>query len=105
MRFKYSVTDPSRNELDSLPHLTLTLLCNNRQIDVVGLVDSGATIYVLPYEIGVHLKETWDERKANIKLAGNMGRFPAMPLAVMAKLAILIRFVLFLRGSKIEKHH
>ncbi len=86
MRFKYSVTDPSQNELDSLPRLTLTPSCNTRQVDVVGLVDSGATINVLPYEIGVHLKETWDDRKANIKLAGNMGRFPAMPLAVMAKI-------------------
>ncbi len=65
------MTDPSRNELDSLPRLTLTLSCNTRQVDVIGLVDSGATINVLPYEIGVHLKETWDDRKANIKLAGN----------------------------------
>ncbi len=64
MRFKYSVVDPSQSELDSLPRLELILRRNNRQIDVVGLVDSGAAINVLPFEMGVHLKETWDDRKA-----------------------------------------
>lgn len=50
----------------------------------MGLVDSGATISVLPYEVGLQLGGRWDERKANLQLAGNLGRSQAMPFFVTA---------------------
>jgi len=43
-------------------------------------------VSVLPYEIGVQLGATWDGRKANIRLAGNLGNQPAMPLFVTAEI-------------------
>ncbi len=52
MRFKYSTTDSSQNEFDSLPRLPLILRNNDQAIEVIGLVDSGATVNVLPYHIG-----------------------------------------------------
>ena len=55
MRIKYSTTDPSQDEFDALPRLPLTLHYNERQLDVIGLVDSGATINVLPYDVGRQL--------------------------------------------------
>lgn len=73
MRFKYSTTDPSQDEFDSLPHLPLALHFNSQSAEVIGLVDSGATVNVLPYEVGIRLGATWDDRKANIRLAGNLG--------------------------------
>ncbi|HRW10316.1 MAG TPA: hypothetical protein P5121_34670, partial [Caldilineaceae bacterium] len=48
------------------------------------LVDSGATVNVLPYDIGLQLGESWDDRKATIKLAGNLGGFAAQPVFAMA---------------------
>jgi hypothetical protein len=57
MRFKYSTTDPSQNEFDSLPRLPLILRKGDQIIEVLGLVDSGATINVLPYEIGLQLED------------------------------------------------
>lgn len=66
-------SDPSQNEFDSLPRATLTLFCNNRQIGVSGLVGSGATINVLPYQIGIRLGEIWDDRKAYIRLVEESG--------------------------------
>lgn len=86
MRFQYSTTDPAQDEFDSLPRMPLTLRYNNQQVEVIGLVDSGATVSVLPYEVGLRLGATWDERKANIRLAGNLGKQSAMPLFVMAKI-------------------
>lgn len=85
MRFKYSTTDPSQDEFDSLPRLPLVLRFNSQSIDVVGLVDSGATVNVLPYEVGIRLGAAWDDRKANIRLAGNLGSLDAMPLFVTAQ--------------------
>ena len=82
MKFKYSVSDSTQSEFDSLPRVTLSLYCNNSQAAVSGLVDSGATINVLPYHIGIQLGEIWDDRKAYIRLAGNLGDFMGIPLAV-----------------------
>lgn len=86
MRFSYSTSDPSQDEFDSLPRLPLTLRYNDRQVGVVGLVDSGATVNVLPYEAGLQLGARWDERKATIRLAGNLGKTSAMPLFIMAEI-------------------
>jgi hypothetical protein len=55
MRVKYSTTSPIQNEFDSLPRLSLILQLDNHSIEAIGLVDSGATVNVLPYELGLHL--------------------------------------------------
>ncbi len=86
MRFRYSTTDPAQSEFDSLPRLPLILRYNNRTMEVVGLVDSGATINVLPYEVGVRLGAVWNDRRANLQLTGNLGKQAAMPLFVMAEI-------------------
>ncbi|HZY41702.1 MAG TPA: hypothetical protein VFF59_06850 [Anaerolineae bacterium] len=86
MRVKYSTTDPAQSEYDSLPRLALTLRLDGRAAEVVGLVDSGATVNVLPYEVGVRLGATWDDRKANIRLAGSLGERDAMPLFAMVQI-------------------
>jgi hypothetical protein len=86
MKFSYSVSDPSQNEFDSLPRLKMLLGSDSREIEVTGLADSGATVNVLPYEIGIRLGEKWDDSKPSIRLAGNLGNFPAIPLAATAKI-------------------
>lgn len=85
MRFKYSTTDPSQDEFDSLPRLPLVLRSSNQSVEVVGLVDSASTVNVLPYEVGIRLGATWDDRKANIRLGGTLGSMNAMPLFVTAQ--------------------
>ena len=85
MRFKYSTTDPSQDEFDSLPRLPLVLRHNSQRIEAVGLVDSGATVNVLPYQVGVQLGATWDDGKATMLLAGTLGNLNAMPLILTAE--------------------
>jgi hypothetical protein len=48
MLFKYSTISTTQNEFDSLPRITLKLRRDNQQIESIGLVDSGATVNVLP---------------------------------------------------------
>ena len=86
MRFKYSTSDSSQNEFDSLPRIPLFLRNNDQTVEVVGLVDSGATVNVLPYDIGIQLGGGWDERRAIIRLAGNLGNQPAIPLFAMGEI-------------------
>jgi hypothetical protein len=86
MRLQYSTTNPAQNEFDSLPRLPLLLHREEQSIEVVGLVDSGATVNVLPYEIGLQLGGIWDDRKAIIQLAGNLSSQPAIPFAAIARI-------------------
>ncbi len=85
MRVRYSTTDPAQDEYDSLPRLAVTLRLNNRSMEVVGIVDSGATVNVLPYSVGLRLGAIWDARKANLHLAGNLGDRDAMPVFALAQ--------------------
>ena len=89
MRFQYSTTSPAQNEFDSLPRIPLLLRREEQRIEAVGLVDSGATVNVLPYELGLQLGGVWDDRRAIIQLAGNLSNQPAMPFAAIAQLKTL----------------
>jgi hypothetical protein len=86
MRFRYSTTSPGQDELDSLPRIPLTLRTGDRVAKAVGLVDSGATVNVLPYDIGLQLGAIWDDAKANLRLAGSLGSQTAMPLFATAEI-------------------
>ena len=85
MRFKYSTTNPNQNEFDSLPRLPLSLRREDRIVELIGLVDSGANVNVLPYELGLQLGGVWEDRRAVIQLAGNLGNQPAMPFSAVAQ--------------------
>jgi hypothetical protein len=82
MRVAYSTSAPLQTEVDSLPRLTLILGLGQQQASVAGLVDSGATVSVMPYEMGIQLGAVWDNSRANIQLGGNLGELTAMPLLV-----------------------
>ncbi|BAZ51784.1 hypothetical protein NIES4103_44420 [Nostoc sp. NIES-4103] len=86
MKFKYSTTNASQNEFDSLPRIPLRLRRENRVIEAFGLVDSGATVNVLPYELGIELGVVWDDSKAIIQLAGNLSNQLAIPFFATAKI-------------------
>jgi hypothetical protein len=89
MRFRYSTTDAGHDESDALPRIPLVLRNGGQAVDVVGLVDSGATVNVLPYETGIRLGAPWNDRKAVIRLAGSLGSQLAVPLFAMAQIGDL----------------
>ena len=86
MRVKYSTTSPTQDEFDSLPRLALRLSNGHQSVTAVRLIDSGATVSVLPYELGVRLGGVWDDRYANLRLTGNLGHQPAMPFFAEAEI-------------------
>lgn len=92
MRLHYSTTDPSQNEFDSLPRVPIILHREGRTVESLELVDSGATINVMPYELGLQLGAIWEDSRAIIQLAGNLGNQPAMPFFAMAQVGALRRF-------------
>jgi hypothetical protein len=86
MRFRYSTTDSSQNEFDSLPRIPIIIRREGYTVEALGLVDSGATINVMPLDMGQQLGAIWEDNKAIIQLTGNLGKQPAIPLLVMAQI-------------------
>jgi hypothetical protein len=86
MRFNYSTNSPAQNEFDSLPRLSLVLQREDQRVEAVGLVDSGATVNVLPYGVDLQLGGIWDDRRAIIQSAGNLSSQPAMPFSAIGQI-------------------
>jgi hypothetical protein len=55
-----------------------------KQRDVTGLLDSGADVSVLPFEIGIALGLDWESQRLSINLGGNLGRYEARIVVVSA---------------------
>lgn len=89
MRFTYTAMDDPPGSLTStlaLRHHGLAMLLHHegRSRSVVGLVDSGSAVNLLPYSLGLALGATWDEAAPALPLAGSFARFQAHGLLVAA---------------------
>ncbi|MHC5729470.1 MAG: retroviral-like aspartic protease [Nostoc sp.] len=71
---------------DALPKLPLILTYRNSSVDVSGLLDTGASVSVLPYNIGVQLGAIWEEQTISVMLAGNLAPVEARGLLVSAQI-------------------
>ncbi len=81
-RFAYT---PATDSLASLmPRLPLILIYGGQAINVLGLLDTGAVINVLPYQIGVALGAVWEKQPVIPPLAGNLAHLEARSLVVAA---------------------
>ncbi|MBE9213022.1 retroviral-like aspartic protease [Plectonema cf. radiosum LEGE 06105] len=72
---------------DALPQLPLTLTYQGSSIEVLALLDTGASVNVLPYSIGVQLGAVWEEQTVSVTLAGNLASVEARGLLVSAKIS------------------
>ncbi|HRW07207.1 MAG TPA: hypothetical protein P5121_19020 [Caldilineaceae bacterium] len=83
VRFPYQPGGDIRND-SALPYLQLRLQHQQRVVDRLGLVDSGATVNVLPYSVGLQLGAIWEQQRVEIALAGNLAAVPARGLLLSA---------------------
>ncbi len=86
MRFNYSTTHPSQDEFDSMPRIPLVLEAEGRQVEVSALVDSGAMLNVMPFDVGSALGMEWDEDEAKVNLGGIVRGSGAMPVLVSVQI-------------------
>ena len=83
-RFEYSLVAQHASESGFLPHLPLILTNKNQSVNASGLLDTGATVNVLPYSLGLQLGAEWDPQAPAITLTGNLAQFSARPIVVFA---------------------
>jgi hypothetical protein len=81
-RFPFSETQ----KIGSLPYLPLLLTYQNHSVAVSGLLDTGASVNVLPYKIGKELGAVWENQTVKVRLTGNLARFEARAIIMSAKI-------------------
>lgn len=83
-RFEYTSVNAQAGEAGFLPQLPLILTYKDQSVNASGLLDTGATVNVLPYSVGLQLGAEWDPQAPVITLTGNLAQFPAQPIVVLA---------------------
>ncbi len=73
----------------ALPNIPITLSYTNRAISAYALLDTGATVNVLPYEMGIQLGAIWEEQTVRLPLAGNLVQVEARGLFVNVRVGSL----------------
>jgi hypothetical protein len=75
-RFPYVEFDQSLGAASALPYAPLTLQLDGNVANVSALVDSGAALSVLPFNVGVQLGAVWEGQTIPVQLTGNLANFP-----------------------------
>jgi hypothetical protein len=86
-RFKFTERSNTLGETIMAPQLSFNLLFQDKKISVSGLLDTGASVNVLPYEIGLELGLNWDNCTISVALAGNLAKSPAKGVILSAEVA------------------
>lgn len=82
VRFAFTEVDPDLGALSTLPYLPLILTYQNQSLNVSGLLDTGSSVNVLPYEMGLRLGAVWERQRLSVPLGGNLARFEARALVL-----------------------
>ena len=86
-RYRFTERTDSYGRSVIMPYLPLILTLGNRSLEVMALLDTGASINVLPYEIGLQLGAVWENQTVSIPLSGNLAQSDSRGLVVASTLA------------------
>ncbi len=70
---------------EAMPYLPFKLELNGNTKQVFGLLDSGSTVNVLPYKIGLELGAVWENQRIPLQLVGNLANYEARALFLNAQ--------------------
>ncbi|MGC8451480.1 MAG: hypothetical protein ACL9RN_00435 [Cylindrospermopsis raciborskii] len=86
-RFPFIEKTDSFGEISTMPYLPLTLTNGNKYLEVMALLDTGASVNVLPYQIGLELGAVWEQQTLELTLSGNLGNNQARGLVLSGTIA------------------
>ena len=86
-KFPYKIIDSNLGMVDRMPYLPLKLRLAGQSLNTEGLLDTGASVNVLPYELGLQLGLIWEDETLSVLLTGNLARFEARAVVVDAQIS------------------
>jgi hypothetical protein len=80
--YPFSLMNPVAGVLGFLPLLPISLSFKQASVAGLGLLDTAATVNVLPHDIGLKLGAVWDQQTTTVQLTGNLASVEARGLIV-----------------------
>jgi hypothetical protein len=80
--YSFHAAVPTLGEAGLQPYFPIALTYQEQSVTVPGLLDTGAMVNVLPYQVGVDLGAAWDQQTTRLRLTGNLAQFEARGLLV-----------------------
>jgi hypothetical protein len=85
-RFSYSHGEAVQDVNGGLPFVPITLTYRDQTVQVSALVDSGSTVNVLPYDVGVQLGLIWEEQDFSLDVVGVLRGAPAYGILLIGEI-------------------
>lgn len=86
-QFPYVAVRNTSGEVGLRPLLPITLHYREHKREASGLLDTGADVNVLPYQLGLELGGVWDNQRTSIQLSGNLANYSARGIILEASVA------------------
>ncbi|NEQ39359.1 MAG: hypothetical protein F6K40_25135 [Okeania sp. SIO3I5] len=86
-RFPFVEKSDRAGKTNVFPYLPINLSYQDGILDALGLLDTGSSLNVLPYHVGLALGAVWEEQRLSISLAGNLAPVEARGLVVVGKIS------------------
>ena len=85
VHFPYAAVESGRTSAGELAYLPITLSTASGSAEVLGLLDTGSTVNVLPYTVGLALGFVWEQQTIPVSLTGNLSIVPAFGVIVTGR--------------------
>ena len=102
-RFDYQQVESNFLQSNFLPMIPINLTRNGKSIQANGLLDTGATVNVLPFSLGIELGAIWEDQMILPNLSGNLASYEQEAWHFKRKSPTFKRSILFLRGRNPKK--
>jgi hypothetical protein len=83
-RYPFVSSDPTLGEASFRPYLPFTLVHQQVSVMASALLDTEASVNVLPYSIGIELGYEWERQTTALSLTENLAQYEARVVLVQA---------------------
>jgi len=83
-RYPFISSDTALGEASFRPYLPFTLVHQKASVTASSLLDTGASVNVMPYLIGVELGYEWEQQTTKLNLTGNLAQYEARVVLAQA---------------------
>jgi hypothetical protein len=84
MRFPFISATSQKGEGSLMPFLPILLRHQGHEVSTYGLLDTGASVNVMPFSMGLRLGCIWEQQTIPLKLSGNLALVEARAVFVDA---------------------
>ena len=81
-QYPFVSIDIALGEASLRPYLPLTLIDQRSSVTASDLLDTGASVNLLPYLVGIELGYVWERQTTALSLTGNLPQYEARVVLV-----------------------